>query len=107
MLFVVLILVGRGAWGVYQKAEIARSERDITLRSLTELEARTSELRASMARLTSSRGVEEEVRQKYTVARPGEEVVVVVDDSVKKGKNSGAAEEKSFWQRIVSFFVGK
>lgn len=107
VLAVVLLAVGRGAWGVHLKASIAISERDIALRSLSELESRNSELKVSLARLKSGQGIEEEVRQKYTVARAGEEIVVVVDDSAKKGKNSEVASNGSFWQRVVSFFMEK
>jgi len=105
ILFIILLAVGRGAWSIHQKAKIAVSERDIAERSLLQLESRTAELQKSLTRLKSEQGIEEEVRQKYTVALPGEEVVVVVDDVAKKGKNSEAVETKSFWQRFVSFFM--
>lgn len=107
VLFLVLLGVGRGAWGIYQKAEIARSERDITARSLAELQDRTIELKTSLNRLKSSQGIEEEVRQKYTVARPGEEVVVVIDENAKKSNNSEVVAEKSLWERFISIFSGK
>lgn len=104
-LVVFVFLVGRGAWNTHQKAQIARSERNIAERSLAELELRASELQASLTRLKSDRGIEEEVRQKYTVARQGEEVVIVVDGSVKKGENGITVAEKGFWKSIVSFFT--
>lgn len=105
VLFVILVAMGRGAWSIHQKTQIALSEREIAERSLSDLETRTAELKESLVRLKSEWGIEEEVRQKYTVARPGEEVVVVVDDSVKKGENSEAGNGKSLWQRFVSFFI--
>jgi len=104
VLAVVLFGVARGAWNIHQKAEIARSERDIASHTLSDLESRTAELKTSLVRLKSERGMEEEVRQKYTVAKPGEEVVIVVDDSAKKGKNGGATDTKSIWNRLASFF---
>ncbi|MFA5997750.1 MAG: septum formation initiator family protein [Candidatus Paceibacterota bacterium] len=105
VLFVALVFVTRGAWGIHQKAEIAISERDIAARDLAEKQSRVSELNTSLTRLKSDNGIEQEIRQKYDVARPGEEVVKIVDDSSKKGENGGVVE-KSFWQRIVSFFIG-
>ncbi len=104
VLAVLVFFVGRGAWNTHQKAQIARSERDIAERAFTEMESRSSELQASLIRLKSDRGIEEEVRQKYTVARPGEEVVIIVDDSVKKGENSEAMDNKNPWQYFVSLF---
>jgi len=105
ILFVILVIVGKGAWDVYKKAEIARSERNIALRYITQLETRNAEVQASLEHFKNNGGIEEEVRQKYTVARPGEEIVVVVDDDVKKGKNSEVVDKKSLWQHIVAFFA--
>lgn len=105
VLLVAFILVSRGAWSVHQKAEIARTERDESVRMLAELQERNTALEASLERLKSDKGIEDEVRQKYAVARPGEEVVVVVDESSKKGKNGDEALQKSFWQRLVLFFT--
>ena len=107
VLFVILVFTVRGAWKVHQKAEIARTERDDSARMLADLQDRNITLEASLARLKSDRGIEDEVRQKYAVARPGEEVVVVVDESGKKGKNGNEAPQKSFWQRFVSLFTGE
>lgn len=102
-LFVLVVLVGRGAWGVHQKALIAISGRDQALSEQHDLEGRTAELQASLAHLKSSQGVEEELRQKFTVAHPGESVVVVVDESDKTGKNTEVGEG-SFWDSVVNFF---
>lgn len=104
VLAVLLFAVGRGAWSIHQKAGIAQAERDIAAHSLSELESRNTELQASLARLKSDRGIEEEVRQKYTVARPGEDVVVVVDEKAKKSENGETSTGESWWQNIVSFF---
>ncbi|OIP65380.1 hypothetical protein AUK15_01810 [Candidatus Nomurabacteria bacterium CG2_30_43_9] len=99
-----LFFVGKGAWGIHQKAQIAISERNIAQRSLLELEARTVELQASLIRLKSDIGVEEEIRQKYSVVRPGEEVVVIVDDRAKKSENSKVGIGNWILQSIISFF---
>ncbi|MEK7569255.1 MAG: septum formation initiator family protein [Patescibacteria group bacterium] len=107
VLLVILFAVGQGLWRIQEKVSVARAERDLAARSFADLQSRTEELQASLARLKSDSGIEEEVRQKFTVARPGEEVVVVVDESAKKGKNGEATEARSFWERIQSFFVGE
>ncbi|PIQ35528.1 MAG: hypothetical protein COV32_01775 [Candidatus Yonathbacteria bacterium CG10_big_fil_rev_8_21_14_0_10_43_136] len=104
ILAVMLFFVGKGAWGIHQKAQIAISERNIAQRSLLELEARTVELQASLIRLKSDIGVEEEIRQKYSVVRPGEEVVVIVDDRAKKSENSKVGIGNWILQSIISFF---
>jgi cell division protein FtsB len=102
-LAILLIFIADGAWNIYQKATIARGERERAAKELSDLRTRSAELQASLARLQSERGVEEDVRQKFTVARPGEDVVVVVDDTAKKSENSEAGS-KSIWAHIASFF---
>ena len=104
VLLVVLFVVGRGTWDIYQKTSVAQTERDIAMRALADIQSRTTELQDSFVRLRSDRGIEEEVRQKYTVARPWEEVVVVVDDGEKIGKNGEAEDTKSLWQRFITIF---
>lgn len=104
VLFVACVLVARGAWGVYQKARIADSERNQALKAREELQGRAAELEASLTRLRSDQGVEEELRQKFTVAQPGESVVIVVDETDKTSKNSDTAKEGGFWSRVVDFF---
>lgn len=103
VLAVLLFMVADGAWQVYQKARIARDERDRAARSLQGLQARNAELTASLARVQSNEGIEEDVRQKFAVARPGEDVVIVVDDSAKKSENSEASTTVGFWARLASF----
>lgn len=104
ILFGVLFMAGRGVWRIQEKVSVARAERDLAERSFADMQLRTEELEASLARLKSERGIEEEIRQKFTVALPGEEVVVVVDESAKKGKNGEAIQNQNLWLRIVSFF---
>lgn len=106
VLLVTLVFVVRGAWNIYKKAAIARAERDQVAKDLADMEGRTAELRTSLERLRSNHGIEEEVRQKFTVAKPGEDIVVVVDENAKKGKNDEATEQ-GFWARFLGFFQGK
>lgn len=103
-LLVLLVFATRGAWRMYQKAVIARAERIEAEHSLAELESRAKEFEANIMRLKSERGIEEEIRQKYTVARPNEEMVVVVDETSKKGKNDETQREQSLWGKFLSVF---
>lgn len=104
ILFVVFVLIAHGAWKVHEKASIAAAESGEAKLTLQEIQDRSKELEASLVRLKTERGIEEEVRQKFTVARPGEEIVVVVDENAKKGKNGETPAEKSFWVGIWEFF---
>ncbi len=98
-MFVSSIFVLRGAWDVHQKASVANIERGEALRTLNDLEMRTGEFQASLGYLETGHGVERELRKKFSVAKPWEEVVIIVDETDQNGKNSGVLGQ-SFWSRV-------
>lgn len=104
VLSIVLINVGKGSWDISQKARVAETERGIAEKDLADKQNRNAELHTSLERLKSTQGVEAEVRQKYSVALPAEELVVVVDDASKKGENGDATNTQSIWSHFISFF---
>jgi cell division protein FtsB len=104
VLGVLLLLVGRGAWNIHERAVIARAERAQMGRTVDELDSRAIELEKSLTSLRGSRGVEEEVRRRYMVARPEEDVVVIVDDDRKKSENDEAVKGGTLWSRIWGMF---
>ncbi len=65
-------------WGIARKEEIARHAVKDTKQELAALEARQATLQANMNELSTERGQEATLRQTYGVARPGEEVIIVV-----------------------------
>lgn len=79
ILFLVIVSLSRSVWEVYQSERVAREkkleaevERDKAL-------SRKNELTAEVNRLMTDRGLEEEIRKKFSVAKPDEHVIVVVD----------------------------
>lgn len=74
------------------------------------LEQKKVELSEKLTNLSTDRGLEEEVRNRYRVARPGEELVIVVDDASQPGDgttNKKALVEtqdtETFWSKIRHF----
>lgn len=65
-------------FGIARKEEIARRAVADTKAELASLNERKTVLEANMAELSTERGQEATVRQTYGVARPGEEVIIVV-----------------------------
>ena len=78
-LFLVMLLLVRAVWGAYQKYSISGAALADTLREHDRLSERTDTLTADIARLGTDRGVEQALRANFQVAKPGEEVIVVVD----------------------------
>lgn len=104
VLIVFLLLLGRGIWSISEKAAIARAERAHVAETAEELAVRIAEIEKSLGQLGSPRGIDQEIRGRYMVARPEEEVVVIVDDGPKKSENSEAAPQSGFWGRVQSIF---
>ncbi len=65
-------------WGIARKEEIARGAVEDRKAELAILEERKAILEGNLAELSTERGHEASLRQTYGVARPGEEVIIVV-----------------------------
>ncbi len=78
------VLTLHGAWGMWQKSHEAIANRDEAIAKEEELKAHERELRADITKLSSDRGQEEEIRNRFMVAKDGEKVIIVSrpDDAV-------------------------
>ncbi len=71
---------------VYQRYSIEQEmvERRLEAEThLKELEDRRAELEKKVEYLSNERGIEAEMRRNFDVARPGEQVVIILDDEKK------------------------
>lgn len=94
---------------VYKKSKEAIFLSSIVEQELAELEKRKLELESNIAVLQTESGIEEEIRKKFNVQKPGEEVLVIVDKAEdnaqinsKKGKITGFFSK--IWKAIKSIF---
>ncbi|OGG59869.1 hypothetical protein A2765_04775 [Candidatus Kaiserbacteria bacterium RIFCSPHIGHO2_01_FULL_56_24] len=75
-----LVVIGlRGVWGVYNKAQESHQLRIEAEAKLGDLKQREAELRADISMLRTDSGVEEELRERYDLAKDNEGVVVIVE----------------------------
>lgn len=86
-------------WGIFRKEEVARHAAEDTRRQLAALEAREKTLQANIDDLRTERGQEASLRETYGVAKPGEEVIIVVP-----ADEGEPIEESSWWQGVLKFF---
>lgn len=78
MLALVAFVFARGAvrmYGKYNEASVARASAEAEVQLLQKREV---ELKMQTKRLSTDRGMEEELRRRYGVAREGEEVIDIV-----------------------------
>lgn len=71
---------------VYQRYTIEQEmveRREEAEAHLKELESRRAELEKKVEYLSNERGIEAEMRRNFDVARPGEQVVIILDEEKK------------------------
>lgn len=103
VLVILLILLGKAVWNIYQKELESRKARDLASKKLSELKSREDSLKSQTDALKTDFGKEQEIRSKFSVARPGEEVIIVVP----KEKEAPLPEPSwfdSFWIKVKSWF---
>ncbi len=94
---------GAAAWRMYGKAEDARVAHADAVTALDNLHKRKGVVETSLAKLGTERGIEEEIRLRYQLAKPGEEQIVLVA-SQAQASTSAAPENKSVWDIISGWF---
>ena len=102
VLFLVVLLALHSVWTVYKKKTLSEQMEAVALKQTAALRERNSELEANIARLQTPTGVEQEIRSKFTVAKNGENMVVLVDGETST--TSTDSKEPSFWQKLVGIF---
>ena len=91
------MFMASGTWGVYQKASLAREQRERFEQELIQLQVRHADLEAKLNALTTERGIEEEIRERYSVAKKGESVVVIVDTPLAGQETNASRSTISVW----------
>ncbi len=86
-------------WGLVGKAQIAISEAHNAERQYQALEKRKQMLQANLEALSTERGKDAAIRTAFGVARPGEEVIVVVPPA-----EATSTPELSWWQKVLNWF---
>ena len=100
-LFILVLLFAHSTWVVYQKKEKSEELKNISRQNVATLEARDAELKQRIQTLQTEPGIEAEIRSKFTVAKDGENMVVVVDGA--PATTSTTTPTDSFFQKIWTF----
>lgn len=98
-LLLVIFWLGSLIWNLAGKARVAVSQAEETKRQYHALEARRAALAADLAALSTARGQDSAIRTAFGVARPGEEVIVLVPPAT-----TTPAPAPSWWQRVLHWF---
>ena len=99
ILLLAIFWLASSIWGLIGKAHVAVSEAQEAKLQYQALEERKTMLAANLAVLATERGQDAAIRTAFGVARPGEEVIVVVPPELKASTTT-----PSWWQRILNWF---
>lgn len=106
ILIVILMIIAFGLvsliWGLVGKARVAIIEAHNVERRYVALEERKVALEANLAALETPRGQDAAIRTAFGVARPGEEVIVVVPPAT-----TAPTSTPSWWEQFLDWFPAK
>ena len=86
-------------WGLVGKARIAIEEAHTVERQYKALEERKAALVANLATLATERGEDAAIRTAFGVARPGEEVIIVVPPATATPTST-----PPWWEKVFGWF---
>lgn len=97
----VFIVVAQAAWGMYEKSVEARERAARVASELEDLEARTARIRNDIERLSDERGIEEEIRTRFMVAKDGEEVLILSGENGEKRPAELKPKERGVFEQLL------
>jgi len=101
LLLLLLLFLGNNVWKVFvteRETSIKRMERATVL---LDLEERKEALERNIETLSTDRGVEQEIRNKFEVSKEGERVIVLVD---KKDEENEPLKKRGIFSYILDLF---
>ena len=103
LLFLVAVLAVYSVIGMYGKYRRTAAARSVSEAERVALEQKHDALAENTERLGTERGQEEELRSRYRAVRPGEELIVIVDDGAIV---EGELTKKSWISKILDSIRG-
>ena len=107
VLAILFVWFTKGVWGMYGRMQVSAEARDNAGRELYNLTGRKENVSKEIQRLKTKEGMETEIRSKFNVAMPGEEVLILI-----KGEEvPQQVEEEGFFESVFNktkaFFTGE
>ena len=102
ILGIIVLFAIHSTWVIYTKQRESEALKEVVEKQSGQLTARDEQLKNNIASLNTQYGVEQEIRAKFNVAKPNEDVAVVLDSTIATGTASSTSS--SFWQKVLNFF---
>ena len=102
VLLIALVFLLKQSWDAYGREREGTANLLRAQEELAALQARSSLLEAKLTRLKAPEGIEAEIREQFQVAKPGERMVVVLEN--KTVAEDVSEPSQSFVSRLFEFF---
>jgi cell division protein FtsB len=102
--FCILVLFAYNMIGLIRKERETTKNKVSELNKIDDLRKREADLNKDINKLNTTQGVEESVRDKFQVVKPGEKMVIIVDEQEKKPSTDDTTKDHSFWGFIKRMF---
>ena len=108
VLFLALMGVGFAAFRAVMQMNGARAERQHTEERVRELERTQAQLKEEVQDFTTGYGVEREARDKLNLRKPGEEVVIILDNTKGGATATTSGGHGTVWRlfKRLEAFIG-
>lgn len=100
---IVLLFLVRGTWNIYEKDRDSSAELRFARDRLARIQDREAKISSAAEKLKTEAGIEGEIRDRFQMAKEGEQEIVIVDESVES--KTSVAPSPSFLQKIWNFFT--
>ena len=103
-LFIITIFLAKGAYSLLLTERKSAEKAEALALKVNSLTEREMFLKAEIARLHTEDGIEEEIKSKYNVAKPGELVALIVDT---RDRATTTEEEIPWWKRLWGAIIAR
>lgn len=102
LIFMLFLLI-KATWRMYEKDKTAKKNLKESNERLSSLVERREELEKSINRLSTDRGMEEEIRNNFSVVKEGEKVINIVDGEKENSVTEEEQKSRNWFNRLFSF----
>ncbi len=104
LLAIIAFILAKGAIRIIVKEDGSRKRVDSLQAEIALNTARIEELKGRINRLGTPEGIEDEIKDKFSVVPPGEYVAIIVDD--KRPATTTDGSEIPWYKKIWSAIIG-
>jgi hypothetical protein len=90
-------------WKIFQKFKDSVSFRQTAEANLKDESGREAQLKIKVTELQTESGLEKEIRERFPVAKPGEEVIMIIPGNNSEATSDSGANSGGWWQKFLKW----